>query len=73
MEGTIIDSEGKTREVEEMKLINLEGHDFVKVLIIGKTREWDQYYPLAEFKENNPMWFDGLGRLVERQEINYGI
>lgn len=60
----ITDLNDKERFADNIKLINIEGREFIKVLIIGNNRDWDQFYPLQEFKEKNPMMFDGLGNLV---------
>ena len=37
---------------------------FIHAIIVGKTNEWPQFYPLKEFTEKNPRLFDGLGNLI---------
>lgn len=65
----IIDCNGKERTAKSVKVIAHEYRnaisdsdnevlgetDYAEVVIIGKTkREWTEWYPLNEFKENNP-------------------
>jgi hypothetical protein len=61
---TIIDLEGKVREIKSIKKIvhkiknvisgELIDVEFAEVVIVGKEREWIQWYPLIEFKKLNP-------------------
>jgi len=59
----IIDTDNKPRVVRTIKKIkhlikDINGNeiltDFVEVMVVGKEREWIQYYPLEDFKKLNP-------------------
>ena len=60
----IIDLDGKEREIKSIKKIihkikdvisgELIDVEFAEVVIIGKEREWKQWYSLTEFKKTNP-------------------
>ena len=60
----IIDPEGKERRVRDIEIISHQVLDeesgemvaarFVQVVVMGKHREWPNWYPLDTFKELNP-------------------
>lgn len=60
----IIDPDGKERRVKNLEVISHEVVDavtgemvptrFVQVTVLGKNREWPNWYPLDVFKEMNP-------------------
>ncbi len=60
----IVDLEGKEREVEDLKVIVHNNMDavtgepiqieYVQVTVLGKYRQWINWYPLDEFRKANP-------------------
>lgn len=64
----IIDCNGKERNAKSVKVIQHEFRnaltdsdnevlgelEYAEVVIIGKSREWTEWYPLDEFREKNP-------------------
>ena len=59
-----IDIEGKERDGKNFEIVEHENGIFIHAIIVGKTNEWPQFYPLKEFTEKNPRLFDGLGNLI---------
>lgn len=60
----VIDLNGKERNIRSIKKINHDSIDivsgepvaeiFVEVEIIGKMREWTEWWPFNDFKKLNP-------------------
>ena len=60
----IIDINNRHRNINTIKRIRhqirdaisgeLIGEDYVEVTVVGRFRNWKQFYPLKEFKRVNP-------------------